>query len=153
MLLRNISQCRGNSNIRELEGLLIRVIAFGTLTRQPITIELAQKVLARTVKQSQEKSAGIDFEKIVSVISKQSGYSFSDLCSKNRNKDISEMRHIAMFLMKKHTQRSLRDIGSFLGGRDHSTVMHGLQKIQSQLENEIMMQEKVKAIEHQITSL
>ncbi len=135
-------------NIRELEGSLIRVIAFAALTKQPICIELAQKVLVRT--QTPMDKQGVSFDLIMKVIGKQYKYSHSDLCSKQRSKELSEVRHIAMFLMKKLTDKSLRDIGGFLGGRDHSTVMHGLQKIEWQLKTNKELVEHIEKLEAEI---
>jgi chromosomal replication initiator protein len=135
-------------NIRELEGALIRVIAFAALTKQSVCIELAQKVLIRTPTNSEKRDVG--FDKIMKVIGKEYKYSHSDLCSKQRNKELSEVRHIAMFLMKKLTDKSLRDIGGFLGGRDHSTVMHGLQKIEWQLKTNKELVNHIEKLEAEI---
>lgn len=135
-------------NIRELEGALIRVIAFAALTKQSVCIDLAKKVLIRAQTISNNKD--IDFAKIMKTIGKQYRYSHSDLCSKQRNKELSEVRHITMFLMKKLTDKSLRDIGGFLGGRDHSTVMHGLQKIEWQLKTNKELSERIEKLEAEI---
>lgn len=100
------------SNIRELEGALVRVIAFASLTQQAINLELAHKVLFRApVKTSQL----VDLETIVKVINKQYNCSFKELCSKSRNKHVAFVRHIAMYCMKHLTDKSLRDIGMFFG--------------------------------------
>ncbi len=139
---------QGFTNIRELEGAFIRVIAFASLTKQDVTLELAKRVLYRTNNVSNRHEIG--FEKIIKTVEKQYHYSRSDLCSKNRNKELSEARHIAMFLMKKLTDKSLRDIGNFLGGRDHSTIMHGLQKIQWQLKESSQLLEEIKKLEADI---
>ena len=136
-------------NIRELEGALIRVIAFAALTKQTICIELAKKVLIRPQNQNRQN---VDFEKIIKAVGKVYSYRHSDLCSKLRNKELSEVRHITMFLMKKLTDKSLRDIGGFLGGRDHSTVMHGLQKIEWQLKTNKELAEQIKKLEIEIDS-
>ncbi len=87
----------------------------------------------------------------MSQITKQTGYSFQELCSKSRSKDIVQTRQIAMFLMKKYTEKSLRDIGIFLGGRDHSTVMHGVSKIEEQLSSHEGLKERVRVLEAAIS--
>jgi len=74
------------------------------------------------------------------------------LCSKSRNKELTQARHVAMFLMKKLTQQSLRDIGNFLGGRDHSTVMHGLQKIEDEIHTNADLKKTMQQIEREIVS-
>ncbi len=137
------------SNIRELEGALIRVIAFAALTKQEVTLEIAQKVLLRNQAPKTER-IDVDFHKIMKAVEKKYHVSHSELCSKKRNKELSDIRHIAMFLMKKLTDKSLRDIGSFLGGRDHSTVMHGLAKIEWQLKGDSVLLEELKKLEANI---
>ena len=135
------------SNIRELEGALIRVMAFASLTNQSVTLELAKRVLLRSVEQ---KKRVIDFNRIITTVGKHYSYTLTDLRSKNRNKDLAQARHVAMFLMKKMTDKSLRDIGSFLGGRDHSTVMHALDKVHGYIEEQPDLQSKIKRIEQDI---
>lgn len=141
---------QGTDNIRELEGSLIRVVAFAALTKQSVCLDLAKKVLIRN--QHVSKHHLINFEKITKVVRKHYAYSQADLCSKNRSKEVAEARQVAMFLMKKLTNKSLRDIGGFLGGRDHSTVMHGLQKIECQLKVNKVLSEKIKQLEIEIYS-
>lgn len=136
------------SNIRELEGALVRVIAFASLTNQAITLELARKVLIRSGEHTQR---AVDFEMIARGVHKYYGYSLPDLQSKNRSKELAFARQIAMFLMKKLTDKSLRDIGIYLGGRDHSTVMHAISKIEEQQVNDQQLQTILKSIESDIT--
>ncbi len=136
-----------DSNIRELEGALIRVIAFAALTKQPMSITLAQKVL---LNKRPDHKRPVDFAAIVSSVTKYYSYSLQELQSKSRNKDISHARHVTMFLMKKFTDKSLRDIGLFLGGRDHSTVMHAYNKIEDAIEHDDHFAQKVRAIEQDI---
>jgi chromosomal replication initiator protein len=144
---------QGFSNIRELEGALIRVTAFAALTKQPITLLLAQKVLLRVYRNTETASGSISFKKIVRGVEKFSSYTMQDLCSKSRNKEVAEARHLAMFLMKKLTGKSLRDIGTFLGGRDHSTVMHGLQKIEENIKQDSGLLVKVRKLEREISGM
>ncbi len=136
-----------DSNIRELEGALVRVIAFAALTKQSISLSLAQRVLQRT---QTEHRQPIDFNKIVAVIKKHFPYTLQHLQSKHRNKGIAHTRHVTMFLMKKYTDKSLRDIGTFLGGRDHSTVMHAYNKIAKAIVNDDVLAQKIKSIERDI---
>ncbi|MEX0849812.1 MAG: chromosomal replication initiator protein DnaA [Candidatus Dependentiae bacterium] len=136
-----------DSNIRELEGALIRVIAFSALTKQPINLVLAQKVLQRTQTVQQQ---AIDFHAIVTIIKRHFPYNLQHLQSKNRNKDIAHIRQITMFLMKKYTDRSLRDIGTFLGGRDHSTVMHAFNKIEQAIKQDEIFAQQIRTIEREL---
>ncbi len=114
------------SSIRELEGALIRLIAFASFTKQLVTLELAQKVLDHVV---ERKSTEVDFNRIVRCVCKHYSINREQILSKSRHKDLVLARQVAMFLMKKITEKSLRDIGTFLGGRDHTTVRHALHKI------------------------
>lgn len=136
------------SNVRELEGALIRVMAFASLTRQEINIELVHRVLAHTVEHKPEEP--ITFNGIIKSIIAHYPYTLQDLRSKGRNKELAHVRHMAMYLMKKLTDKSLRDIGNFLGGRDHSTVMHAVQRIEEALVDAPEMQARIKRIEDDI---
>jgi len=136
------------SNIRELEGALIRVTAFSLLTKQPLTLELAKRVLIRT----HEQAVTVDGEKVMKVLARHYPYTLGELCSKNRNKDITLVRQLAMYLLKKLTDKSLRDIGIFVGGRDHSTVVHALDKIEALLREDRFFADKVKRIESDVLS-
>lgn len=138
------------SNIRELEGALIRVTAFATLTKQPITLELAQKVLLYA---EQEQRRPIDFDGIIACVQKYYPYSTNALRSKNRNKDLVFARQLTMFLMKKLTEKSLRDIGSFLGGRNHATVKHALDKIKQRAKNDDIFCRQLDQLEKEIVVL
>lgn len=136
------------SNVRELEGSLIRVMAFAALTKQPISMELAQKVLARTHESMPHVQVGL--ERVVKSVNKYYPYNLDDLRSKNRSKELSFARQITMFMMKKVTDKSLRDIGIFLGGRDHSTVMHALDKVQLHAQENPEFGVQLKKIEEDI---
>jgi len=116
-----------DSNIRELEGAFIRVTAFATLTGQQLTIDLVKKVLRRV---QENKKKTVETDDILKCVSKYYGFNSDDLRSKKRKKELSFARQVAMFLMKKFMSKSLRDIGACLGGRDHSTVLHAIEKIE-----------------------
>ena len=138
---------RDIANIRELEGALVRVIAFASLTNQPLTLELAKRVLIRP---QEAQSSAIDFAGIIKCLGNYYPYKLDDLRSKQRSKEISMVRQIAMFLMKKMTDKSLRDIGVFLGGRDHSTVMHALTKVEEHCKTRDEFQAHIKRLEEDI---
>jgi chromosomal replication initiator protein len=138
------------SNVRELEGALIRVLAFSSLTHQPITLELAQKVLARGVMYHTAKRQHVDFDRIINTVNKYYPCTLAALRSKSRNKDVALARHVVMFFMKQLTDRSLRAIGEYLGGRDHSTIMHGLEKVQEQIVGDKTFEQTIKIIEREL---
>ena len=135
------------SNIRELEGALIRVTAFSALTNQPITIELAKKLLVRP---QEIKEATIDFSSIIRCLNKHYAYTLTDLRSQARDKQLSLVRQLAMYFMKKHTNKSLQEIGHYLGRKDHTTVMHALNKIRSCMETDQALGDYIKKIEQEI---
>lgn len=138
------------SNIRELEGALVRVMAFASLTRQQVTLELAQKVLVGAG--SGHKSRTIGFDNIIQLIQKNYSYSLNELCSKARNKDLSFARQVAMYLMKKTTDKSLRNIGEYLGNRDHSTVMYAVDMIEKRSRIDAEFKHKLERMVHDIVN-
>jgi len=119
---------RVSSNIRELEGALIRVIAYGSLTRQPVTIEISNKVLKDIF--PEKKIKPIPISSIQKEVCKYFSVSRSELISSKRSQNIVYPRQIAMYLARELTDVSLPRIGNEFGGRDHTTVMHATAKIQ-----------------------
>lgn len=136
------------SNIRELEGALVRIMAFASLTQQAITLDLAYKVLLRSTTMPTQRT--VDLETIVKVINRQYNCSFKDLCSKSRNKHVVFVRQVAMYCMKQMTNKSLRDIGMFFGGRDHTCVVYALEKIERHLKENAPFGLELRRIEHEV---
>jgi chromosomal replication initiator protein len=117
---------RIKSNIRELEGSLIRLIAYASLTGRELSVELAQDVL-RNVKDHEEKAVTIDH--IQKFISDYYQLKLADLKSRNNSKSIAMPRQVAMYLCKTLTHASLPEIGRSFGGKHHSTVIHSIRKV------------------------
>ena len=116
------------ANIRALEGSLIQLIAVASLTRQPISIDLAKKVL---IKQNQEgNQQAVDLEDIIKHAADYFSFTVNDLRSNSRSKELSFARQVTMYLMKKMTNKSLQEIGLCLGRKDHSTVIYAVNKIE-----------------------
>lgn len=115
------------SSIRELEGHLIRLSAFSSLANEPITVEMAKKVLICT---KSSKQRLLSLEEVLKAVSKCCHVSIADLRSKKRTKSIVLGRQIAFYVMKKCTPHSLQIIGQFMGGKDHTTVLHAISKIE-----------------------
>ncbi len=136
------------SNVRELEGALIRIFAFASLTKQSLTIELAQKVLLRN-KTTQQQT--LDLHHIATKVAAHFDYTLQEIRSNKRNKDLTLARHVALYFMKKLTTRSLKEIGSFLERKDHSTVIHAYEKIEQYKKNNNPFIEKLSRIEQEIT--
>lgn len=142
------------SNIRELEGALIRVGAFASLTNQRLTVELAKRVLINLKEYGPNNNKhGREAEqltKVLKILSKNNSISITDLKSHRRQKDIATTRQIAFYLMKKTTFFSLKIIGEFVGGRDHSTVIHAISKVEKKIKTDISFEKKLKQLEQEI---
>jgi chromosomal replication initiator protein len=117
---------RIKSNIRELEGSLIRLLAYASLTGRPLTIELAQDVL-RNVLDHDERAVTI--EQIQKFVAEYYQLKLHDLKSRNNSKSVAMPRQIAMYLSKMLTHASLPEIGRSFGGKHHSTVIHSIKKV------------------------
>jgi chromosomal replication initiator protein len=115
------------SNVRELEGSLIRLIAYASLTGREISLPLAQDVL-RNVLQNEERAVTIEI--IQKFVSDYYQLKLGDLKSRNNSKSIAMPRQIAMYLCKSLTNASLPEIGRSFGGKHHSTVIHSIRKIE-----------------------
>jgi len=137
------------SNIRELEGALIRVGAFASLTNQPITLELGKKVLLNLNGQK-KKEKSIMPNTVLKAVARSYQVSTLDIRSKKRNKDIAVVRQVAFYLMKKLTYCSLQAIGGYIGGRNHSTVIHAISKVEEIREKDRNFAQKIKKIEYDI---
>jgi len=118
-----------NSNIRILEGCLIRLGAFASLTKKEITLDLAKEVLRNFIK---EKDATTSIDTIQKLVASYFNLQQKDLRSKRRLKQLVIPRQIAMYIAKKLTTSSLIEIGEKFGGKDHSTVIHSIKKIDEQ---------------------
>jgi chromosomal replication initiator protein len=117
------------SNIRELEGALIRVVAFGSLNKQEIDLKMAEIVLKDLISESDRPE--ITATTIMAVTSEYFGVSLDDLTGASRTRVLVQARQIAMYLCRELTELSLPKIGQTFGGRDHTTVMHAERKIRS----------------------
>src|SRR5439155_20521497 len=122
---------RVESNIRELEGALIRVIAYASLNQTTATLDLAEEVLSHLFPTSGAEPVRTD-----TILAEAAGYfgvTTDDLKSQNRSRSIVQARQIAMYLVRDLTDLSLPKIGEVFGGRDHTTVLHAYQKVTSTL--------------------
>ncbi len=115
------------SNIRELEGSLIRLIAYASLTRSEITLPLAQDVL-RNVLQNDDRAVTIEI--VQKAVADHYSLKVAELKSKNNSKSVALPRQIAMYLCKALTNASLPEIGKSFGGKHHSTVIHSIRKVE-----------------------
>jgi chromosomal replication initiator protein len=135
---------RISTNIRELEGALIRVTAFASLNRQSVDLQLAEIVLKDLIPEAQGPE--ITATAIMGQTASYFGMSIDDLCGTSRSRVLVTARQIAMYLCRELTDLSLPKIGQQFGGRDHTTVMHAERKIRS------LMAER-RSIYNQVTEL
>ncbi len=131
---------RIDSNIRVLEGALNRVIAYSSFVKKPLTIEMAQDVLKDLIRASQRR---ITIDDIQRKVADYYNIRLSDLLSARRSRTIARPRQVAMYLSKLLTTRSLPEIGRKFGGRDHTTVIHAVKKIESLQSSDAAIQEEV----------
>ena len=136
------------SNIRELEGALNKLIAYSNLEGKPITMEIAVKELQNII--SPDKPLEITPQLIVEVVSEHFNITVDQIMSKNRSSDIAKPRQIAMYLCKQMTSQPLDSIGQLLGGRDHSTIIHGVKKITSEYETDDVLRNTIDTIKKKI---
>ena len=118
-----------DSNIRELEGCLTRLVAFSNLVKQPITTELCEQALKEIFDQRRHKQ--VTAELIMQTVSDYYGLTLNDLIGPTRKREITVPRQIAMYLTREMTGMSLPQIGSVFGGRDHTTVMHSCKTVEA----------------------
>lgn len=120
-----------SSNIRELEGALIRVTAFANLNRQPVDLALAEIVLKDLI--TDDEASQITASSVIAQTAAYFGLTIEDLCGSSRSRVLVTARQIAMYLCRELTDLSLPKIGQQFGGRDHTTVMHANKKITAQM--------------------
>jgi len=137
---------RVQSNIRELEGALNRIIAFSEISGQSLTPALVEAALADLLPQRQIVLP----ERIVELVAREWKTTTEALLGRDRSQKIAEPRQVAMYLMRKETDASLPQIGEVLGGRDHSTVMYAIDKIANQIETKTELRKRVINVKQQL---
>ena len=136
------------SNIRELEGAFNKVIAFSKLNKAELTLSLAEEAIKDMIYPDKPKE--ITPSLIINVVAEHFGVSIEDIVSKKRNKEIVIPRQVYMYLCRELTDVSLDNIGNNIGGKDHSTVMHGIEKIKEDINNNEDLRNKISIIRKKI---
>ena len=136
------------SNVRELEGALNKLLAYSNLEKTDITMEIAMKELQNII--TPDKPREITPQLIIEVVSEHFQISLDQMISKNRSNNIAKPRQIAMFLCKTMTETPLDSIGASLGGRDHSTIIHGINKIAEEYETNSQTKSLIETIKKKI---
>ena len=137
------------SNIRELEGALIRIIAYSSLTNRAVTVDLATEALKDIISKKQGKHVTID--SIQDIVSSYFNLRVEDLKSQRRTRNVAYPRQIAMYLSRKLTDMSLPKIGEEFGGRDHTTVIHAYEKISGNLKTDDSLQHTINELTKKVT--
>jgi chromosomal replication initiator protein len=138
-----------DSNVRVLEGCLIRIGAFASLTKAPIDIQTAKEVLKHIIKTKEEL---VSVELIQKVVSNYFNIKISDLKVKRKHKGYVLPRQIAMYLSRKLTTASLLEIGEKFGGKDHSTVLHSIKKVEEKAAQDPSFRETIETLQNKIKS-
>lgn len=131
------------ANIRELEGALIRIVAYSSLANGEITVDIAREALKEIFS---SKKRQINVPLIKEVVSKKFNIKIEDFNAKKRTRSIAFPRQIAMYLTRELTDLSLPKIGEEFGGRDHTTVIHAHEKISNDMKNDPYLKEKIEKI-------
>ena len=139
------------SNIRELEGSLIRIVAYSSLTNREVSVDLASEALKDIISKKQGKS--ITIESIQDIVSSYFNLRVEDFKSQRRTRNVAYPRQIAMYLSRKLTDMSLPKIGEEFGGRDHTTVIHAYEKISENLKTDEGLQSTVDDITKKLTQI
>ncbi|MBV9346777.1 MAG: chromosomal replication initiator protein DnaA [Pseudolabrys sp.] len=135
-------------NGRDLEGALNRLLAHSKLTGHVVTLEMAEREVRDLIRPQEPKRVKI--EDIQRVVARQYNVSRSDLLSSRRTANVVRPRQVAMYLAKTLTLRSLPEIGRRFGGRDHTTVLHAVRKIENLVGNDMALAEEIEILKHQL---
>ena len=138
------------SSVRELEGAIIKLLAFSSLTRQELTMELAETALSSIVRGRGGQRDSLRPESIRDRVAEAWGVSGSALASKRRTRDIMVPRQVAMYLIKEFLDLPLQSIGETFGGRDHSTVIHSLKKVEERLNGDPAFRGRVDEVRKEL---
>lgn len=137
---------RIQSNIRELEGALNRVLAFADLSGIPLTPDLVDVALADIL----PSRNGVDSRRIIEAVAQTFNISAEKLLSRDRSREVALPRQVAMYLLREEANASLPQIGEALGGRDHTTVMYAIEKVREMIERDDLLRRQVIQIRQQI---
>ena len=143
------------ASVRELEGAVIKLLAYSSLTHQEVTVELAKTALSgmlRTESEAEERVAkDVTPVHIRKTVADRFGVKADALASKRRTKDLTVPRQVAMYLIKELLDTPLVQIGEVFGGRDHSTVIHSIRKVEDQLEDDTEFRTRVESLRTELT--
>jgi chromosomal replication initiator protein len=137
------------TNIRELEGAIISLIAHSSFNKQEVTLDLAQKIVENYVRNTKRE---VSIDHIQKVVSDYFQMDVETLQSKTRKRHIVQARQLAMFFAKKYTKASLASIGSQIGKRDHATVLHACRTVDNLFETDKQFRRYVEEIKQKLAN-
>ena len=137
------------SNIRELEGALTKIVALSKLNKKEITIELAEEALKDLISPGEVKT--ITPEYIVSMVAEQYEVSPEEIISQKRSRNIARPRQVVMYLCRNMLNIPLQEVGRALGRRDHTTIMHGVDKITEELKTDPSLQNTIDILKKKLS--
>ena len=132
------------SNIRELEGALTKIVALSRLKKKEVDVVLAEEALKDLISPDNKKTITLDL--IVDIVSEHYNTTSAEIYSDNRSRNVAFPRQVAMYLCRKLLGLSLADIGKMMGNRDHSTVLHGYNKVERDLKKDVSLQNTVEVL-------
>jgi chromosomal replication initiator protein len=135
-------------NVRELEGLVTRIAAFASITSRAVTRVLVEEALGITARRPPQR---ITIEAVTSLVCEEFDVTREELESARRTAKVALSRQVAMYLCRRHTDRTLVAIGQAFGGRDHTTVVHALSAIERRLRDDERLREAVRNLQHRLT--
>ncbi len=139
------------SNIREMEGFLLRIVAYASLKRREIDIELVKDVLKHMIRTNSRHEVSV--EDIIKTVGTALGVKTSDIKSHKKNKNIVAARQMCMYLSRKFTSSSFPDIGERIGGRDHSTVIYACKKLEKMMETDGKLKNLCEELEEKLNNI
>ena len=137
------------TNIRELEGCLTRVVAYASFTKRPLDVALATEVLKDI---PETPTSRITMDMILSAVAESTGVSITEITGDKRSRSVVEGRHLAMYLARELTDASLPKIGDHIGGRDHTTVLHAVEKVSKLLREDRDIYNRVQRLTAKLKS-
>jgi len=138
----------GTATREDMEGALNRLLAHSKLTGQPVTLEMAEREIRDLIRPQEPKR--IKIEEIQRIVARQYNVSRADLLSSRRTANVVRPRQVAMYLAKLLTLRSLPEIGRRFGGRDHTTVLHAVRKIENLVNTDTSLAEEIEILKRQL---
>jgi len=139
-----------DTNIRELEGAITKIQGLALINSAPFSLDLAKQAIGEPIATAQSTKPSM--QQIIDAVTGYYGIKLTDLLSKRRHKSIALPRQVGMWLARKHTRYSLEEIGSYFGGRDHTTVMHAIRMIETKRDADSALDLDVSRLEEQIAT-